>query len=192
MLNYNQIKERKYIVLNDEPFEVLSSQVTRKQANKPVNQTKLRNLITGSVRAHTFHNSDRVEEADVSKEKYVFSFSKFNRQTGNDEYWFYKDGDKSHREALDLSIIEDKIQYLKPNAKVDALIFEEKVIGISLPIKMQFKVKSAPPAVKGNTSTGANKQITLETGLVINAPIFVSEEDEVIVNTETGQYVERA
>ena len=191
MLNYNEIKERRYIVLNEEPYEVLESQVTRKQASKPVNQTKLRNLITGSVKAHTFHNSDTIKEADVYKEKYIFSFSKFNRQSGHDEYWFFKKGDKSHREHIDVSIIEDKINYLKTNTEVDALMFDEKVIGISLPIKMEFKVKEAPPAVKGNTATGANKQITLETGLVINAPIFVTEEDSVVVNTQTGEYVER-
>jgi elongation factor P len=192
MLNYNQIKERKYIVLNGEPYEVLNSQVSRKQASKPVNQTKLRNLITGSVRSHTFHNSDKAEEADISKEKYVFSFSKFNRQTKSEEFWFYKDGDKSKRVSIDKNIIEDKIKFLKSDTKIDALIFDENIIGISLPIKMQFKIKSAPPAVKGNTATGANKQITLETGLIITAPIFVSEKDDVIVNTETGEYVERA
>jgi elongation factor P len=192
MLNYNQIKERKYIILGDEPFEVLTSQVTRKQASKPVNQTKLKSLITGSVRAHTFHNSDVVREADISKEKYIFSFNKFNRQTNEDEYWFFKTGDKSHRVAIDFNLIEDKIKFLKPNMEIDALIFDEKVIGIKLPIKMSYKVKSAPPAVKGNTATGANKQIKLETGLVVNAPIFIEEGEEVIINTESGEYVERA
>jgi elongation factor P len=192
MLNYNQIKERKYIILGDEPYEVLESQVTRKQASKPVNQTKLRNLINGSVRSHTFHNSDVVKEADMSKEKYIFSFSKFNRQTNTEEYWFYKDGDKKDRVSIDFSIIEDKIKFLKSNQKIDAMLFDEKIIGISLPIKVELKVKSAPPAVKGNTSSGANKQVELETGLVVNAPIFITEEDSLIINTETGQYVERA
>lgn len=191
MLNYNEIKERKYIVLDGNPYEVLDSHVFRKQQRKPVNQTKLRNLITGSVKPHTFHNNDVVEEANLSREDYIYSFSKFNRQTGHDEFWFIKKGDKSHREHIDVSVIEDKIKYLSPNTEVEALIFDEKVIGISLPVKMKFKVKSAPPAVKGNSATGANKQITLETGLVINAPIFVTEEDYVVVNTQTNEYVER-
>ena len=112
MLNYNEIKERKYIVLNDDPYEVLDSHVFRKQQRKPVNQTKLRNLITGSVKPHTFHNNDTVEEADISKEKYFFSFSKFNRQTSANEYWFYKDGDKSNRVSIDFSIIEDRVKFL--------------------------------------------------------------------------------
>lgn len=191
MLNYNEIKERKFIVLDGTPYEVLDSHVFRKQQRKPVNQTKLRNLITGSVKPHTFHNNDVVEEAEISKEKYIYSFSKFNRQTGHNEYWFFKSEDKSHRLPIDSSVIENQIKYLKSDMEIEASLFGDQIIGISIPIKMKFKVKSAPPAVKGNSATGANKQITLETGLVINAPIFVSENDEVIVNTETGEYVER-
>lgn len=191
MLNYNEIKERKFIVLDGTPYEVLDSHVFRKQQRKPVNQTKLRNLITGSVKPHTFHNNDVVEEAEISKEKYIYSFSKFNRQTGHNEYWFFKSDDKSHRLPIDSSVIENQIKYLKSDMEIEASLFGDQIIGISIPIKMKFKVKSAPPAVKGNSATGANKQITLETGLVINAPIFVSENDEVIVNTETGEYVER-
>ena len=192
MLNYNEIKERKYIVLGGDPYEVLSSHVFRKQQRKPVNQTKLRNLVTGSVKPHTFHNNDVVDEADISREKYVYSFSKFNRDLKTDEYWFYRDGNKSDRLSIPFSVVEDKIKYLKPEGEVDALMFEEKIIGGSVPIKIKLKVKSAPPAVKGNTTSGANKQIELETGLVVNAPIFITEDDSVIVNTETGLYVERA
>ncbi len=192
MLNYNEIKERKYIVLGGDPYEVLSSHVFRKQQRKPVNQTKLRNLVTGSVKPHTFHNNDVVDEADISREKYVYSFSKFNRDLKTDEYWFYRDGNKSDRLSIPFSVVEDKIKYLKPEGEVDALMFDEKIIGVSVPIKIKLKVKSAPPAVKGNTTSGANKQIELETGLVVNAPIFITEDDSVIVNTETGLYVERA
>ncbi len=191
MLNYNEIKERKYIVLDGTPYEVVDSHVFRKQQRKPVNQTKLRNLITGAIKPHTFHNNDVVEEAEISKAKYIYSFSKFNRQTGHDEYWFYKTGDRSHRLHIDSSIIEDKIKYLKQNLEIEASVFDNQIIGVTIPIKMKFKVKSAPPAVKGNTSTGANKQVTLETGLVINAPLFVNEGDEIVINTETGEYVER-
>lgn len=192
MLNYNQIKERVYIVLDDTPYEVLDSNVFRKQQRKPVNQTKLRNLLNGSVKNHTFHNNDTVEEAEITREKYIFSYSKPNRQTGHTEYWFFKDGDKSDRVNIDEDIIKESIPYLKSNAEIDAIIFDEKVIGIKLPIKMTFKVKEAPPAVKGNTATGATKLITLETGMQVTAPIFINQKDKVVINTETGSYVERA
>jgi elongation factor P len=192
MLNYNEIRERKYIVLEGEPYEVVESHVFRKQQRKPVNQTKIRNLITGSIKPYTFHNNDVVDEAELTRDKYTYAFEKFNRVTGHDEYWFHKSNDRSHRLPIDASVIEDKVKFLKPDMEVEALLFDDKIIGVTIPIKMKFKVKSAPPAVKGNTATGANKQVTLETGFVVNTPIFINEGDIIIINTETGQYVERA
>jgi elongation factor P len=76
MLNYNEIKERKYILVDDEPYEVVAAQVSRKQANKPVNKTKLKSLMNGRVFEHTFHMSDKVHEADMSKKNYIYIYLK--------------------------------------------------------------------------------------------------------------------
>lgn len=192
MLSYNEIKERKYIVLDSQPYEVLSSHVFRKQQRKPVNQTKLRNLVTGSVRAETFHVTDNVEEADLDRKKVKYLFKKPNRQNNTNEYWFCDIDNPSNRFELDENIVGDYIKYIKENSEVDCLLFEDEIIGISVPIKVKLKVVEAPPAVKGNTATGANKQVTLETGLVVNAPIFINEGDTLVINTEKNEYVERA
>lgn len=80
---------------------------------------------------------------------------------------------------------------MKPNMTVEALVFDEKIIGIKIPIKMELRVTEAPPAVKGNTAQGGSKLITLETGATLNAPLFINEGDTVRINTETGEYVER-
>ena len=85
---------------------------------------------------------------------------------------------------------------MKPNENAFALIWntedeEEKTIGVTLPIKMEFKVKEAPPAVRGDTSKGGNKYIVLENGTTISAPMFINEGDSIRINTETGEYVER-
>lgn len=191
MLDYNEIKERKYIILGDEPYEVLSSHVFRKQQRKPVNQTKLRNLISNSIKNHTFHNSDNVEEAEIDKNKIKFLYKKQNRQTNINEYWFSKVENPSERFWLDENIIGSKGKFIKENSEITAMFFNDKIIGIEVPIKIDLIVKEAPPAVKGNTANGANKQITLETGAVINAPIFITEGEIVRVNTETGEYIER-
>lgn len=192
MLSYNEIKERKYIVLDNQPYEVLNSHVFRKQQRKPVNQTKLRNLVTGSVRAETFHSTDNVEEADLDKKKIKYLFKKPDRQNDTTEYWFCEIDDPSQRFQLPENVIGDSIKYIKENSEVDALLFNEEIIDIKVPIKVKLKVTEAPPAVKGNTATGANKQVTLETGLVVNAPIFINEGDILVINTEKNEYVERA
>jgi elongation factor P len=191
MLNYNEIKERKYIVLDGDPYEVLDAHVFRKQQRKPVNQTKLRNLINGSVRQETFHAQDTVAEADLNRTKYVFSFVKANRQTGNDEYWFYERDKRSNRALLTKDLLGDATKYLKENCEVDALVYNDNVIGITLPIKMTFKVVEAPPAVKGNTAQGGDKLVKIETGAMITTPLFVNEGDMIVVNTIENEYVER-
>jgi len=191
MLAYNDVKERKYIVLDGEPYEVLSSHVFRKQQRKPVNQTKLRNLITGSIRNETFHSADSIEEAELDKKKVKYLFKKPNRQAQTTELWFSDVTNPGNRFMIEESVIGPQMAYVKENSEAEALLFEEQIIGIKIPIKVELKVIDAPPAVKGNTTSGANKQITLETGVVINAPIFVNEGDIVRVNTESGEYVER-
>ncbi len=191
MLSYNEVKERKYIIIDEQPYEVLSSHVFRKQQRKPVNQVKLRNLLNGSVKNETFHVSDAIEEAEIDKRKIKFMYKKDNRQTGVAEYWFCEIDNPAERFFLVDSLLGDQVKFMKPNSDVDAMLFDEKVIGVKIPIKVDLKVVDAPPAVKGNTSGNVTKRITLETGAVINAPIFIKEGEIVRINTETGEYAEK-
>ena len=192
MLNYNEIKERRYIIVDGDPYEVLDSHVFRKQQRKPVNQTKLRNLINGSIRQETFHVNDTVREADLSKKNIKYLYKKENRQQAHlSEFWFCDIENPANRFMLTADKIGEAQKFMKTNSEVSALVFDENIIGVTLPIKVELKVTDAPPAVRGNTANAANKQITLETGAVINAPIFIVEGEIVRVNTETGEYVER-
>ncbi len=184
MLNYNEIKLRKYIILDGVPYEVVASQVSRKQANKPTNQTKLKSLLDGRVIQKNFHSSEKVKEADIEKKKIKYLY------TNKGEYWFCEENDPSNRFQLSEDVIEGA-KFMKENSLVDAKLFEEEVIGVSLPIKVQLEVKEAPPAVKGNTATGATKQVVLESGATVNTPLFINEGDVVEINTETGEYTGR-
>lgn len=185
MFNYNEITKRKYIDLDGEPYEVISSQVSRKQANKPVNKTKIKSLISGKVIEKVFHVSDKAQEADLETKKIKYLY------TNKGEYWFCEENDPSKRFTLEENIASDATKYVPANTLVNALVYDEKVIGLKLPIKVDLKVKEAPPAVRGNTAQGGTKQITLETGAVVNAPLFINEGDMVRINTETGEYTER-
>lgn len=188
-LEYNEIREKKIIIYDDEPCEVVESHVARTQQRKPQNQVKLKSLISGKVFPATFHVSDSAEEADIVKREITFLYH--NRG----EYWFCEPEDKSKRFKLDEALIGEAGKFLKQNSNVTALVWDndgtETIIKTALPIKMEFKVKDAPPAVRGDTSKGGNKVITLENGATLNAPMFINEGDTVIVNTETAQYVER-
>jgi elongation factor P len=82
-------------------------------------------------------------------------------------------------------------RFLKANSLVDLTVFNEQIIGVQLPIKVDLKVTEAPPAVRGNTVQGGTKQVTLETGATIQTPLFINEGDTLRINTSTGEYVER-
>lgn len=185
MLDYNEVTVRKWIVFEGEPYEVLDSHVFRKQQRKPVNAVKMRNMISGRIVEHSFHVSDRVEEADISTKNVKFLYQ--NRG----QWWFCEENDPSNRFELKEDLLGSGRIFLKANALVEALVYDENIIGIKLPIKVDLKVTEAPPAVRGDTAKGGNKVITLETGATINAPMFVAPGDTVRVNTETGEYTER-
>lgn len=191
MLQYNEIKPKKVIILDGEPYEVLDSHVFRKQQRKPVNQTKLRHLITGSVKEHSFHQSDKVSEAELETKKAKYLYEKLNRQTGVNEFWFSAELNPAERFFLSEVELGVNPLFLKPNTIVDIARFEKRILGLKIPIKMTFKVLDAPPEVRGNTAQGGNKLVKIETGAMINVPLFVNTGDSIIINTETGEYVER-
>ncbi len=185
VLSYNEIVQKKVIVYENQPYEVLTSHVFRKQQRKPVNQTKLRNVKTGKVLEISFHQNETVEEADVERREAKFLYK--NRG----ETWFCDPADPKNRFAMPEELIGDNAKYLKPDLIVEMLVWEEKPIGLNLPIKMEFKVIDAPPSMKGNTAQGGNKVVTIEGGGTLNVPMFINEGDVIRVNTETGEYTER-
>ncbi len=187
MLDYNEIVERKYIIHDNDPYEVLSSHVFRKQARKPVNATKLKNMISGKVTEISFHSNDRVPEADIE-----YKDAKFMYKDNKGQFWFSDPKNPADRFTLAEEIIGNPAKFMKANSLVETMVFEDQVIGVKLPIKVDLKVTEAPYAVKGDTSSGATKQITLETGAIINGPMFIVEGEIISVNTETGDYVSRA
>ncbi len=190
-LEYSAIRSGKIILHDDEPCEVVDSHVARTQQRKPQNQVKLRSLISGKVFPATYHVSDKADEADIEKRDVKFLYQ------NKGEFWFCNPTNPADRFKLDENLLGNSAKFLKANEIVSALVWtneddEEKTIGLKLPIKMEFKVKEAPPAVRGDTSKSGNKNIILENGTTLSTPMFINEGDTIRVNTETGEYVERA
>ncbi len=187
MLEYNEVVERKYIILEGQPYEVISSHVFRKQQRKPVNATKIKNLFSGKVTEYSFHVSEKVEEAEIESREVKYLYE----NKGKEEYWFCLPTDQSKRFNFTEDKIGHQIKFIKTNTIITELMFREQTIGFKIPIVVELKVTDAPPNIKGDSATGGNKVITLETGVTINAPLFVNEGDIIRVNTETGEYKDR-
>jgi elongation factor P len=186
MLEYNEVVERKYIILDGAPYEVLSSHVFRKQQRKPVNATKLKNLFSGKVAEHSFHVSDKVEEAEIETKEIKYLY-----KTPKGEFFFCDPNDPSKRFNITEDMIGPGHRFLKPNTILKQRIWNEQTIGFELPISVELKVTEAPPNIKGDSSTSGGKVITLETGATITAPLFVNAGDVIRINTDTGEYRER-
>ncbi|SRR3989339_277628 len=185
MIPYNDLKPGVIFVLDGEPWQVQESNFLRMQQRKPVNQTKIRNLITGKTVSRNFQPSDKFQEAEIIRDKKTFLYDH------RDKYIFCQQGERSQRTEIEKDILGDAIRFLKPNSEVEFLKFGEKIISVSLPVKIDLKVVEAPPGIKGDTAQGGTKTVKLETGAEINAPLFVEVGDIVRVNTQTGQYTER-
>jgi len=185
MLSYSELRKGTIFVYEGAPYEVVDSGFLRMQQRKAVMQTKMKNLITGKVLDRNFTASDSFEEADVERKPYVFLYK------NKGEFWFADPKDPKDRFSLPESLVGDQGRFAKDNTEVEARTFNDKVIAVKLPIKMDLLVKEAPPAIKGSTAQGGNKQVTLETGAVISVPMFVEAGETIRINTETGEYTER-
>lgn len=164
---------------------VLETHHLKMQQRRPVVQTRMRNLANGKILERNFAQSDVFEEADVQRVKVKFLYAH------RDKYWFSYEKDPAKRFELGEDILGSQTKFLKSNTVLEAIMFEDKIITVELPIKMDFKVTEAPPAIRGDTAQGGVKQITLETGAILNAPLFIEEGDIIRVNTEEAVYVER-
>lgn len=184
MLEFSDLKLNKIISLNDQPYKIVFAQHSKQARSSAVLRTKLKNLITGDVLEKTFNGSDKAEEADLERTKASYLY--------NDENNFYfMDQENFEQFSLSKEVVGDQSDYLKDGTVVEVLKFNGEAVSISLPTKMEFKVTSAPPGIKGDTAGSATKQVTIETGANIKCPLFVKDNDIIRINTETGEYVER-
>lgn len=183
MSTLTDIKKGIVLKFNNEPYLVQEAKFLRMQQRKPVMQTKMKNIKTGTVVEYSFKQGENVELADMSRKKANFLYKE------KDKYVFM---DTDYEQIyLSKDLIGEAVKLLKETQEVDLILYEDSIIGIKLPPKVDLKVMQAPPGVKGDTATGGKKPATIETGVIINVPLFINEGEVIRVNTESGEYVER-
>lgn len=185
MLAHTDLKKGVRIILDGQPYEVMEANAMKKAQRRPVIQSKIRNIITGNVFERNFQQGDVFEEAELLKLEVKFLYSR------KDRYFFCEAQNPAKRLDLGPEQVGHRTKFLRQNQIVEAVIFNDKIISISLPIKVQLKVTDAPPGVQGDRAQGGTKTVTLETGAEIQAPLFVETGDTIELNTETEEYVRR-
>lgn len=184
-LGVNELKPKTFLIYEGQPYVVLETHHLKMQQRRPTVQVRMRNVINGKILERNFAQSDVFEEADIARAKVKFLYNH------KDQYWFSYEDKPSKRFLLTEELIGEATKFLKPNTILDAIEYNGNITNIELPVKMEFKVLEAPPAIRGDTVQGGVKQVKIETGASLNVPLFINTDDVVRVNTETGEYVER-
>ena len=192
MLTHTDLKKGTQFIYENQPWEVLEYLHLKMAQRRPVVQTKIKNLITGAVQEKNFQQGDIFEESGIVKKNIKFLYStaaKGGASTG--QYFFCEENDPSKRFSFTEDQIGKQAKFFKPNSLVEGIIFNDKIINVLAPIKVQLKIKETPPGVKGDRAQGGTKEAILESGAKIQVPLFIEEGDVIEVNTELEEYVKR-
>jgi elongation factor P len=141
--------------------------------------------MNGKIVERNFHQSESFEEADLPKEEIKYLYNH------RDEFWFSAKNNPAQRFTLKEENVGVAAKFLKPNTLVTAIKFNDQIISVSVPIKMDLKIKEAPPNIAGDSAKSGTKKAILETGAEVDVPLFVNTGDTIRVNTELGTYTER-
>ena len=185
MINVNDLKVGMTIMYENNIYSVMDTQHVKPGKGAAFVQAKLKNLRSGAIIENRFNSSDKVEPARIEKKAMQFLYSM------NDTYYFMNMSDYEQIE-LSKSLIGDDAELLKENLEVDIIFFEGEMLGMNLPDKIALKVVHTEPAVKGNTTNNATKDAVLETGLNVRVPLFIDQDEVIVISTKDGKYVSRA
>ncbi|MFH1731949.1 MAG: elongation factor P [Planctomycetota bacterium] len=185
MIGGSELKNGMTILYNGDPCRVEYFQHVKPGKGSAFTRTKLRNLATGAVLEYTFKTRENIETALIERKEMEYLY-----RDGSDLYFM----DPESYEQLPFSAKRCKniIPYLKENMHVTVVMYEDKVLDITVPNFVDLKVAKTDPGVKGDTAAGGSKPAELETGGVVNVPLFINEGDVIQIDTRTGEYLGRA
>jgi len=184
MIDVHQLRKGTTFTLEGELYKVIEFQHHKPGRGKAVIRTKIRNLRTGSTIDKNFISGDRVEDVRIDRIAVQYLYN------DGDLYYFMNE-ETFEQIPLSAAVLGDDVLYLIDNMSLNISAFEGEPIDIVLPTNVDLKVTDAPLALAGDTATGATKQVTVESGLKVTVPLFVTDGDTIRVDTRTGEYVTR-
>ena len=184
MVKAGQISKGMFLRVKGEPVLVTDREFVNPGKGSAFVRLKLKSLTTGLVRRETIKSHEMVEDSAVEYKEAQFLYS------DADSYHFM-DNETYDQFTIAIEGLEEKSKYLKEGDVFQLIVWEDRPIDIVLPTKMAFEVTHAEHAIRGDTVSGTTKPVTIETGVQVKVPIFIKQGDKILVNTETGEYLER-
>jgi elongation factor P len=186
VIETSQIRKGLKVVLdNNEPFTVVDFQFVKPGKGNAFTRTRMKSLITGNVIERTYKTGEKLQGADLEDRRAQYLYKE-----GEDLVLMDTETYDQHHVPLDVA--GDTVHFLKENTEVSLLLFDGRPISVELPNFVELLVTDAGAGAKGDRATAATKDATLETGYVIQVPLFINEGDLLRIDTRTGEYVERA
>lgn len=173
------------IIYDNEPYEIVEFQHVKPGKGNAFVRTKLKNLISGRVLDPTFKSGDKVGRPDIEDKDMQYLYK-------DGEHYTFMDNNTYDQVLVDKAALKDSVKWLVENCNCQVLFWNDKALDVSLPNFVVLQITECEPGIKGDTATGATKPATLESGAIVNVPLFVNEGESIKIDTRTGQYVERA
>ena len=183
-ISIGELKPAVTIIYNDELYNILDCEHAKLGRGSAFCRVKIKNLKTGQIRDCTLRDSDNVQIAFIEKRKLQYLYA-------SDIHYHFLDLKTYEDLVLDESQISDKIDWFKDNLELTGLYYENELIGLEMPLSLELKVVETMPGYRGNTVKAGTKAAKLETGLVINVPLFINNGDILKVDTQTREYLGR-
>lgn len=185
MININDIKNGMTVIIDGNIYLILEFLHVKPGKGPAFVRIKLKNLRTGSTIENTFNTNIKFQKAIVEKKPMQYLY-------GSADTYNFMNMETYEQIDLTKEQLGDDAKFLKEGLNLDVTFYEGEVLGITLPEKIEYEIAHTEPGVKGNTATNATKDATLENGLTIKVPLFINENDKVIVSTKDGKYDSRA
>ncbi len=184
-INFSDLSRGLVIELDGQPWEVMDYQRHKMQQRAPVTRIKMKNLLSGAVVERTFQRYDtEFSLADMDNRQAQFLYT-------DGEFYYFLDQETFDQHELTRELLGSSLDYLQEQMMVEVVFYKGSAIHINLPTHVELKVTETPPAFRGDTAQGGTKPATLETGLKVNVPMFITPGTVVRVDTRNGEYTER-
>lgn len=184
-LSINELKNGVTILVDGEAWMIIDAQFVKPGKGSAFTRCKLRNMKTSNILERTFRGDERVDEAFIEESKLQYLY------TSGDMYYFM-DQENFEEKAISAQALGDKVKFLKDNLDCVSLSYKDDVLTVNLPNFVVYQITHTEPGIKGDTAKSGTKPATIETGAVVQVPLFVNEGDKIKVDTRSGTYVERA
>jgi len=183
MLNASELRKGVTIDLDGKLYQVIDYKHI-KMKRTALARVKLRDIIDGHTIEQSFQNTEKFVRArlDYRNMQYLYN---------EGDLYYFMDEENFEQMSLDKTQLDDAVNYLKDGMSIQISSYKDKLVGVEMPITVELEVTETGPSFKGDTATAGTKPATLETGIIIQVPMFINEGEIIKVDTRTGTYIER-